>query len=191
MPIDPALFRGWHRLPGASSELLARVALEVGRPLPSEYLRLLGYMNGGEGFLGEAYVRLYSAEQLAPLNRAYGVQEWIPGHLLIGSNGGGEAIALAPDDRVVEVPFIPMDARYSRLRAPDWDSFLAAGSLPGERPEPSPAYIGKEIHEIQPLIFGGDPCDPANKAALSPEEHAPVVVWWNRRFREVAPNAAV
>jgi hypothetical protein len=191
MSIDPNIFRGWHQLPGAPSELLARMALELGRPLPSEYLSFLRYMNGGEGFLAHGYVRLYSADQVSSLNRDYAVQEWLPGHVLIGSDGGGTAITLAPDGAVLEVPFIPMDARYCTRRVQNWTSFLGVAVVGVDRPQPKPAYIGKEIHELQPVLFGGDPCDPANKVALSPEEHAPLVVWWNRKFREVAPQAAV
>jgi hypothetical protein len=190
MSIDPALFRGWHQLPGASSELLAHMALELGRPLPSEYLGFLRYMNGGEGFLAGTYVRLYSADQLSSLNRAYAVQQWLPGHLLIGSDGGGTAITLAPDGAIVEVPFIPMDTRYSTRRVQDWASFLGVAAGGVDRPQPIPSYIGKEIHELQPVLFGGDPCDPANKVTLSPEEHAPLVVGWNRKFREVAPEGS-
>jgi hypothetical protein len=47
----------------------------------------------------------------------------------------------------------------------------------------SAAYAGKEIHEIQPVKFGGSPTDPANKIALTPREHAAVTTWWNRLQR--------
>jgi len=38
----------------------------------------------------------------------------------------------------------------------------------------------KEIVEITPLILGGSPTDPANKRALSREEHIKFVCYWNR-----------
>ncbi|MGH7245265.1 MAG: RHS repeat-associated core domain-containing protein [Phycisphaerales bacterium] len=43
------------------------------------------------------------------------------------------------------------------------------------------AYQGKQIHEIQPVKFGGDPVNPLNKISLSPAEHAPVTTWWNKQ----------
>lgn len=191
MSLNPDIFRTWHRLPGASTEILERLASELGRSLPSDYLDLLRYMNGGEGFLAEVYLRLYPGDHLAALNRAYAVSEWLPGHLLIGSDGGGTAFTLAPDEAVIEIPFIPMDSRYSKRRANDFVTFLRPAPANADPPRLNPAYIGKEIHEIQPLLFGGDPCDPANKVTLSPEDHAPYVVWWNRKFREIAPQPAV
>jgi hypothetical protein len=41
-------------------------------------------------------------------------------------------------------------------------------------------YAGKQIHEIQPIKFGGSPTDLANKIALTPMQHAQFTTWWNR-----------
>jgi hypothetical protein len=45
--------------------------------------------------------------------------------------------------------------------------------------------IGKEIHEIKPVIFGGSPTDHSNKTALSIEKYAEVVAWWNAKYLEL------
>lgn len=45
------------------------------------------------------------------------------------------------------------------------------------------AYIGKEIHEIHPIKFGGSPTDPANKIALTPPQHISATTWWARLQR--------
>jgi hypothetical protein len=44
---------------------------------------------------------------------------------------------------------------------------------------------GKEIFEIKPVILGGDPDDPANKAVLSRADHIRAVVYWNRLIRGI------
>ena len=44
-------------------------------------------------------------------------------------------------------------------------------------------YAGKQIHEIQPVKYGGSTTDPANKIALTPREHALYTTWWNRLQR--------
>jgi hypothetical protein len=49
----------------------------------------------------------------------------------------------------------------------------------------NPLLLGKEVHEVHPVVFGGDPSDPRNKVFLRPEEYAPFVVWWNRKYREL------
>jgi hypothetical protein len=46
-------------------------------------------------------------------------------------------------------------------------------------------YAGKQIHEIQPVKYGGSPTDPANKIALAPQEHAQYTTWWNRLQRRL------
>lgn len=44
----------------------------------------------------------------------------------------------------------------------------------------NPTLKGLQIHEIQPIKFGGSPTDVGNKMALTPREHARFTVWWNR-----------
>jgi hypothetical protein len=41
-------------------------------------------------------------------------------------------------------------------------------------------YAGKQIHEIHPVKFGGDPTGLANKIALPIGEHQALTAWWNR-----------
>jgi len=45
-------------------------------------------------------------------------------------------------------------------------------------------YAGKEIFEIQPVIFGGSPTDPANKVVLTRAQHIEAVRYWNGVIRE-------
>jgi hypothetical protein len=49
---------------------------------------------------------------------------------------------------------------------------------------------GKEVFEIQPVILGGSPTDPANKVLLSREEHIKAVVYWNRVIKELREKQA-
>jgi hypothetical protein len=44
---------------------------------------------------------------------------------------------------------------------------------------------GKEIFEIQPVILGGSPTDPANKAILTRQQHIEAVRYWNKVVREL------
>ena len=97
--------------------------------LPDSYIAFLTRCNGGEGFVGERYVRLWKAEELLTHNHSYEVPESFPNFFFIGTNGGGEAYAFdisGNDPRVFEVPFIgmPSDAK------PVADSFDALLDLP-------------------------------------------------------------
>ncbi len=51
--------------------------------------------------------------------------------------------------------------------------------------EADPTLAGKQIHEIQPVKFGGSPTSPGNKVALTPQQHAPATTWWNRLMGNV------
>jgi hypothetical protein len=44
---------------------------------------------------------------------------------------------------------------------------------------------GKEIIEIKPIIFGGDPTDPANKMVVSRAQHIELVRYWNGLLRSM------
>jgi hypothetical protein len=48
-----------------------------------------------------------------------------------------------------------------------------------------PDARGKEIFEVNPVILGGSPTDPANKTLLSREDHIKAVAYWNRVLREL------
>src|SRR5712691_148091 len=44
---------------------------------------------------------------------------------------------------------------------------------------------GKEIFEIHPVILGGSPTDPANKATLTRAEHIRAVQYWNKILKDL------
>jgi len=50
-----------------------------------------------------------------------------------------------------------------------------------------PSLNGLQLHEIQPVKFGGSPTDPLNKIPLTPQQHAPVTTWWNQLQRDITP----
>lgn len=102
--------------PPASEEAIRTAAAALGIALPADYVDFLRRHNGGEGFAGEHCVVLFKAEELKPFNDGYEVDEYAPGLVLFGSNGGGEGYAFDTRDgamSVVRVPFIGMELRYA------------------------------------------------------------------------------
>lgn len=49
---------------------------------------------------------------------------------------------------------------------------------------------GKEIFEIQPVILGGSPTDPANKTALTRQQHIEAVRYWNKVISDLRNQQA-
>ena len=125
--MDMNLLDGLGAKAGATEEAIARAEQELGWKMPQDYREALAKKNGGEGFLGENYLILWAAEELAQFNREYEVQEYAPGLILIGSDGGGEGFAFDVREtpiRVVQVPFVGMELEYATMIAPDFKSFI-------------------------------------------------------------------
>jgi hypothetical protein len=119
----------------ASRQALASLRAGLSKPLPERYMVFLGRANGGEGFIGERYVRLWRAEELIEVNRGYNVAEFFPNLFLIGTDGGGEAYAFdvsVNDPTIFEVPFIGMPSD-ARAIADSFDSFVAALNIQTEQ----------------------------------------------------------
>jgi hypothetical protein len=115
----------------APSEALASLRAALKKPLPDDYLAFLQRANGGEGFIGERYVRLWKAEELIEANRGYDVAEFFSNLFLIGTDDGGEAYAFdvsGNDAAVFEFPLIGMPSD-ARAIANSFDSFVAALSI--------------------------------------------------------------
>ena len=105
----------------------------LGIALPPDYLNFLRQHNGGEGFIGDNYIILWKAEELADFNREYEVEEYAPGILLFGSSGGGEGYGF--DTRsagmpIVRIPFIGMERRYATAVAKDFPDLFAQLAMP-------------------------------------------------------------
>jgi len=187
---------GFRENPPAESSLIRQSESGLPFELPASYTQFLQYANGGQGFIGEQYVILWRIEELVDLNMAYEVRDNAPGLFLFGSDGGGEAFAFdlrSESLPIVSVPFVGMDLSLALAIAPSLGSFLeqlcesiAAMEEPTYRPEDSD---GKEVFEIQPVILGGSPTSPGNKAMLNRQQHIEAVKYWNGIVRTMRSNS--
>ena len=77
--------------PGASADGVASLR-ERFPNLPADYFSFLRHSDGGEGFVGvqPGYFQLWRATEVAQYSAESQVQEYLPGYLAVGSNGGGE-----------------------------------------------------------------------------------------------------
>src|SRR5262249_49133489 len=119
----------WNPAPPATKESVELAEQCLKLTFPDVYKDFLCYSNGGEGDLPIqlGLVRFWSADELADANADYEVEQWIPGFIGIGSNGGGEMIAFDTRQEcwgVYLVPFVPMDEAEALPLAPDFESFL-------------------------------------------------------------------
>ncbi|HEX4383954.1 MAG TPA: SMI1/KNR4 family protein [Myxococcales bacterium] len=173
---------------GAGPEAIQAVESALGIDLPADYVDLIGTINGGEGLVGNQYLMLWRIDDLLSFNKEYEVEQYAPGLLLFGSNGGGEAYAFdlrSDSQQVVNVPFIGMDLKHIIVVAQTFLSFID-GLSAQTRKSGARRFLGKEIIEIKPIILGGSPTDLSNKVALDRRQHIEAVRYWNRIVRELA-----
>lgn len=90
----------------ADLNVIQNVEEQLGFLFPKEYVNFLLHANGGEGPIGENYLQLWSVEELIKDNEGYNVEEFAPGMLIIGSDGGDTAYCI--DTRSKEKPFVSM-----------------------------------------------------------------------------------
>jgi hypothetical protein len=127
---DPAA--GWTRRPPASDATLRSLIAQCDFTLPPEYLSFHRYSSGGEGSLciEPWYFRLCAADEVIAYNQSYRVAEFLPGYFAIGSNGGGEMLAIRKRDGspcpVYAVPFIPMAESDAVQITHDFEMFAMA-----------------------------------------------------------------
>jgi hypothetical protein len=184
--------------PQADARTVRQLETDASLRLPEDYARFLQELDGGEGFIGTAYLILWRAGELLDMNRAYQVAEYAPGLFLIGSNAGGEAFAFdtRSDTRpIVSVPFVGMALKEALPVASSFTAFLeelfrVLDDDQCEAPTISSKshvqdFTGKEIFEIHPVILGGSPTDLANKAILTREQHIEAVQYWNKVVRDL------
>jgi len=93
--------------------------------VPPQYRDFLRLHNGGEGFIGpDRYVILWRAEQLQELNAGYSVGEFLPGVLLIGTDGGDTAYGIDDNSQYVSVPIVGMALDEVQVIGSSLEQFL-------------------------------------------------------------------
>lgn len=117
----------WKRKSPAGTKAIQKLIMESEAELPTEYLTLLAYSNGGEGEIScqPGWFQLWSAEEVTKLNKDYEVPI---GFFGFGSSGGGEMLALDIRDKrpwpIVMISFLPMQAENAIVIADDFSVFL-------------------------------------------------------------------
>lgn len=74
--------------------------------LPQSYIEFIREHNGGEGDIGETWLCLYPIEELQEINDDYEIDKFLPGHIIIGSNGGDELYGINSEGQFFNVPSI-------------------------------------------------------------------------------------
>jgi hypothetical protein len=127
--------REWHVKEPSSETEITQLATQAKAPLPTEYVELLRFSNGGEGPLALAplYLQLYSVKDCIELfHNDQQLREEFSNFVFFGSNGGLELIAfdLRPGPPWPIVMIDPIAGLESAEQiAPDMMTFIEAIGL--------------------------------------------------------------
>jgi hypothetical protein len=95
---------------GASLEAIRVVEQRLATVFPPDYVAFMLESDGGEGGVGsEGYLQLWPIGTLVDQNAGYDTESFFPGFVFVGTNLGGEAIALrsgANGPELFLMPFI-------------------------------------------------------------------------------------
>lgn len=112
-----------------TKEVLEDIGRKLGITLPNQYIEFMLASNGAEGNIGtNSYLAIWSAEQIVQLNEEYAVNEFTPGLVYFGSDGGGMAYAFDKRENdppvVVEFPFESIHIEDAKLCGKTFVEFL-------------------------------------------------------------------
>jgi hypothetical protein len=83
------LLKEWKPNPGAPREVVEKVQSELGIVFPQDYIGLMEWSNGGEDWVGESYLQLWTIEEIPLYNETLGMTKYAPGVIIFGGDGGG------------------------------------------------------------------------------------------------------
>lgn len=115
------------RRPPPAPGLLDQVQATLRIQFPADYAAFMRESNGAEGWIGGAYLSLWSLEDILSAQEELAVDEFLPDACPIGSDGGGEAYALdrrSTPMAFLEIPFVPLDIKEARICGHSFQEFL-------------------------------------------------------------------
>ena len=119
----------WTCEPPASEAEIQKLVSYFGDNLPTDYLNLLRFCNGGEGDLASQPVLFFlcSASGAIQLNQDYEVSEFLPGYVMFGDDMANELFGFrvnAPDTKVYMIPKIVMSEEDAIVVAETFAEFI-------------------------------------------------------------------
>ena len=127
-----------------------------------------------EGWSAEDYLILFSEVEGAVAADRYGISTALPGYRLHGLVGWDDFIVCNATGGTYRVPTVPLDRQFMR-------PFALPSDLTGLKADARLA--GRIKWYVQPVVFGGDPNVGDNLTWVTHDQHAQLVVWWNRQYQ--------
>lgn len=111
-----------------SHDHLRTIEAELRIEFPADYRQFIGDNDGLDADFGGSYLALWKLDDLVSLNIGYEMTDTLPGLVIIGSDGGGEAIAFdfrQTPPPVVLVNFVSAGWDDAVVQAKTFSEFMA------------------------------------------------------------------
>ncbi|MNO85658.1 SMI1 / KNR4 family protein [compost metagenome] len=111
---------------GIDLQAIQKIESKFGFNLPNDYKDIVKVLNGFELAISISYIVFWPVDVLIELNEGYGVNEFAPGIILFGSDGGNQAFGydLRDDEmKIITIPFIVMDLNDIEICGKDMNDF--------------------------------------------------------------------
>ncbi len=129
-----------------------------------------------EGWHKDDYLILFDPSEVVSATARYELESVLPGHSVLGLLGWDDFIVRNSAGELFTVPTVPIDRLYvSPFVQPKTDVTL----------RPDSRYQGKIKWYITPIVFGGDSSIGENLTWITHDQHAELVGWWNKKYREL------
>ncbi len=127
-----------------------------------------------EGWYRDEYLIVLTQDESAAAMAAYQFGRFLPGYTLVGLRSWHDFIVVDAAGVMHTVPTVPLHpSKATPFSNPE------QGTL-----EADERFTGKIKWHIKPIVFGGDPADPANETWVTHEQHAELVRWWNDQYQK-------
>jgi hypothetical protein len=132
-----------------------------------------------EGWHGDDYLVLFE-EEASRMTALYGLREFLPGYDVVGLRGWDDFIVADEKQSLFSLPTVPLEPKHLE---PFSTVIQRAAIMPDVR------FKNKVKWYVKPVLFGGDPSSKENMAWVSFDQHAELIRWWAKTYRDtVAKN---
>ena len=110
-----------------SQQMLKKIAAQLNISWPPGYEEFMLTSNGAEGFIGKQYLQLWKVQDIPDMNKELQSDEFTPGIIMFGSDGGDEAYAFdstRSPQMIIRMPFIMSDSDEITDMGDSFESFL-------------------------------------------------------------------
>jgi hypothetical protein len=132
-------------------------------------------MSMQEGWLGDDYLILFAESEIADASARYEMDRLLPGYRLLGLRDWDDFIVQDSQKNTYVTPTVPVTLEYLTK----FDLPVVADHLKADE-----RFLGKVKWYTKPIAFGGDRNISGNLTWITHEEHAQLVKWWNKLYRQ-------